>query len=188
MTGAAALELDRELEAESAELTLKEKLEHAIDGHDLDAAVTNVLALLEAERHPVNRHIHDARGVLREMVRGVAGGGTTIENGFTLVDRAIATIEEFHISMFDAFRPEAVAEIAVLLSEDADWEQIAEWCGGHIHTAQDPSGEYISTIVLPNGEHAAENSWITLDHEGRFRVRWEVRQPETTPASRLART
>lgn len=71
----------------------------------------------------------------------------------------------------EAYRPEVVAEVAVHLSEESDWEAIAAWCSGTIRSSGLPSGDYVSYIDLPGGDSACEGSWITLDHHGVFRVR-----------------
>ena len=94
--------------------------------------------------------------------------------------RALQAEREHHLAMHEAFRPEAVAEIAVHLGSHEDWDHIAAWCGGRIENIEDAcgSGEYSSQIVLPDGQAAFEQSWITLDHQGTFRVRHTVEGPE----------
>lgn len=88
------------------------------------------------------------------------------------------------IEYHKAFRPEVVAEVAVELTEEADWDEVATWCGGGIQTFQDPSGEYTSYIIIPGSrtesgraEWVPQGMWITLDHDGKFRVRHTIGQP-----------
>jgi hypothetical protein len=83
--------------------------------------------------------------------------------------------------MHAAFRPEVVAEIAVQLSDDADWEEIARWCGGRIDGETLPSGDYASRMVV-GGETAVEGMWVTLGHDGVFRVRHTIDGPEAADA------
>lgn len=86
-----------------------------------------------------------------------------------------------------AYRPEVVAEIAVQLSEEADWQQIAAWCGGRLRHSSDPSGEWSAYIDIPadrsatgRAECACQGMWITLGHDGKFRCRAEIDQPTPT--------
>ena len=87
--------------------------------------------------------------------------------------------------MHQAYRAEVVAEIAVQVTEDCDWDELAKWVGGSIGSAQEMSGEYRSWINVPaNRTHdgkpasAGCGEWITLGHDGKFRVRYAVDPPE----------
>lgn len=94
------------------------------------------------------------------------------------IERLLTADRDFHLEMHQAFRPEAVAEVAVHLSEEADWEAIAAWCGGSLGSTQDPSGEYAGYIDIPGVGCAGESCWITLAHDGTFRIRAEVAAPD----------
>lgn len=90
--------------------------------------------------------------------------------------------EEVGLAMHRAYRPEVVAETAVPLGEDSDWEQIAQWCGGTIGSAPDgtDSGEWTSWIALPNGESAFSGMWIIKALDGTFSTRYAVAEPDET--------
>jgi len=79
--------------------------------------------------------------------------------------------------MHKAYRPEVVAEIAVQLTEDADWQEIATWCGGTLRHSSDSSGEVTTYLDLPGVGSVCQGMWITLDHDGRFRARAEIAAP-----------
>lgn len=78
-----------------------------------------------------------------------------------------------------AFRPEVVAEVAVPLSDESDWEKIAAWCGGTIGSSEaGDSGEWDSWIAIPGADQVATSrSWIVKRHDGTFDVRLEVEEP-----------
>lgn len=118
----------------------------------------NTLVAMHAAQNPAGEA--DSRRVLSEFVSAIQ-----------------AEQRETDLYSHYAYRPEVVAEVAVLLSEESDWKEIADWCGGHIHTSQDPSGEYTSSILLPNGDYATNGWWIALQHDGTFRARAVLEQP-----------
>lgn len=90
--------------------------------------------------------------------------------------------EETSLAMHHAFRPEVTAEVSVPLTDDADWEQIAKWCGGTIGSGPDgtDSGEWTSWLTLPSGEEVPSGMWITKGLDGQFRGRYEVAEPDET--------
>lgn len=98
------------------------------------------------------------------------------------VERIVKRRDQHHLDMHRAYRPEVVAEVAVHLGSHEDWEELTKWTGGRIETSQDPSGEYTSTLVLPNGEAGGDWAWVVLNHAGEFHIRAEVAAPE--PLSR----
>lgn len=59
------------------------------------------------------------------------------------------------------------AVTAVQLTYDADWETLAAWAGGTLrnHEIAD-SGEYETTLTLPDGQVASENDWLIKTGEG----------------------
>lgn len=89
---------------------------------------------------------------------------------------------EMHLALHRGFRPEVVSEVSVPLSEEADWEAIAKWCGGTIHSGPDgtDSGEWGSSIELPNGDVAANGMWISKGLDGAFTARTAVQEPDET--------
>lgn len=105
--------------------------------------------------------------------------------------RIAAAVEEQHqldLALHQAYRPEVVAEVAVHLSDETDWEPIAKWCGGTISSRQDPSGEYTSTMSIPGVGDAWEGSWTVQRHDLSFGIRAAVEGPSapTTGARALA--
>lgn len=82
--------------------------------------------------------------------------------------------------MFEAYRPEVVCEVAVRLSEEADWAAIAEWCGAEVKSSSDgtDSGEWMSWLELPDGTTFSENTWVVKGYDGGFKTRWEVLEPD----------
>lgn len=97
----------------------------------------------------------------------------------TAIERVLTEQRDMDYDMHLAYRPEVVAEIAVRLDEEHDWEATAKWCGGTLRNAEvADSGEYESYIDIPGVGAAWQGSWITLDHDGRFRIRTEVDGPE----------
>lgn len=94
---------------------------------------------------------------------------------------------EIDLAMHHAYRPEAVAEIAVCLDDDVDWDRIATWCGARIETTQDPSGEYTSVLVLGNRDVAARGMWIVKRLDGTYSVRAEVADPDASTLARVRR-
>lgn len=95
---------------------------------------------------------------------------------------AEAQQQETDLALHRGFRPDVVAEIAVRLDEEHDWEKTAAWCGGTVGSGPyGTEGEWHSWITLPDGTTAGQGSWITLDHDGVFRVRLEVDGPSRIP-------
>ena len=72
--------------------------------------------------------------------------------------------------------------MSVPITEDADWEAIAKWCGGTIKSAPDntDSGEWTSWIALPNGEEVSSGMWISKGLDGQFHSRYVVAEPDET--------
>lgn len=86
-----------------------------------------------------------------------------------------------------AYRPEVVAEVAVPLSDESDWEKIAAWCGGTIGSSEaGDSGEWDSWIRIPGVNEVATNrSWIVKRHDGTFDVRLEVEEPSEKSVAQI---
>lgn len=58
---------------------------------------------------------------------------------------------------------------AVQLTDDADWEAIATWCGGRVAAYRDASDEYYTPLVIPTLEgemHADVGDWIIRGIQG----------------------
>lgn len=93
--------------------------------------------------------------------------------------QARASQDELDLAMHHAYRPEVVAEVAVELTEDADWERIAAWCGGTVDSGPDgtDSGEWTSWLTIPDVGVAARNQWITQRHDLTFAIRDIVAAP-----------
>ena len=92
-------------------------------------------------------------------------------------------------AMHEAFRPEVVAEVAVLVSDEMDWQAVADWCGGTIGSAQEPSGEYTSSITIPGVGDAYQGMWIVQRHDLTFAIRATLEGPSAESVARLtART
>ena len=106
----------------------------------------------------------------------LCSGGSKAANALTAIERLSAENERLRVE-HEAYRPEVAAEIAVQLTDDADWPEIARWCGGRLDGETLPSGDYSSWINV-GGERAGEGAWITLGHDGVFRVRWSLDGPE----------
>lgn len=70
------------------------------------------------------------------------------------------------------YRKRPVVIKAVQLTKDADWEQIAEWCGGRLynHTiAPGADPETVLTIHTLEGDHyALEGDFIVCGVQGEF--------------------
>jgi hypothetical protein len=69
------------------------------------------------------------------------------------------------------FRKRPVVIDAVQLTDDADWQAIAKWCGGTLHSERDPSDEYDSWLTISTLEgkmHAYEGDWIIRGVNGEF--------------------
>lgn len=60
---------------------------------------------------------------------------------------------------------------AVRLTDNADWEAIAEWCGGElINYAVGDSGEYETKLIVPGPEFAEHGNWVLRGTTGHFFV------------------
>ncbi|WP_372595533.1 hypothetical protein [Actinotalea sp.] len=94
-----------------------------------------------------------------------------------VTEAAVEEQRQVDLAMHEAYRPEVVAEIAVPLGEDADWERIAKWCGGTIESSADMSGEWSSAIRIPGVGDAWEGSWIVQRHDLTFAIRAVVEGP-----------
>ncbi|GEL47422.1 hypothetical protein CHO01_25380 [Cellulomonas hominis] len=101
------------------------------------------------------------------------------------VERMLAEQSEMDRAMHEAYRPEVVAEVAVHLSEGADWDAVAKWCGGTICTGQEPSGEYVSDMHIPGVGTAWQGAWIVQRHDGTFAIRAEVAGPSEASVAAL---
>lgn len=112
-----------------------------------------------------------------DLIAGPEVGAEWLASLAEEVRQMLAEQEEYHLAMHRAYRPEVVAEVAVHLGSHESWEDLAEWCGGRIVTSQDPSGEYVSDLVLPNGERGGDWAWLVLNHAGEFHFRAEVAEP-----------
>ena len=65
---------------------------------------------------------------------------------------------------------------AVRLTEDADWDAIATWCGGEHHVERDISDEYVSYLMVPGPDDtgpaiASHGDWIIRGVTGLFFVK-----------------
>lgn len=90
-------------------------------------------------------------------------------------EREAQRVEDMHNHW--VFRPEVVAEVAVQLDDEANWDEIAIWVDGEIITGQDPSGEYHSLIQIPDVGAAGEGDFIIKRHDGSFDIRQHVAAP-----------
>lgn len=97
--------------------------------------------------------------------------------------RLVANDLREELAMERAYQPTIAAAVAVHLSEDADWEATAAWCDGTITNEQLPSGDYSSTITIPDVGSASDGDWIVLDLDGSFTIHRELRAP--TPGMAL---
>lgn len=100
-------------------------------------------------------------------------------------ERMVARQREDDLAMHEAYRPEVVAEVAVHLCEEADWEAVAEWCSGTIATGQEPSGEYVSELHIPGVGTAWQGAWIVQRHDLSFDIRAEVAGPSEESVTAL---
>lgn len=69
------------------------------------------------------------------------------------------------------YRKKPVTIEAHQLTDDADWDEIATWCGGELVNHQDPSDEYTTTLVIHTLEgdmRADEDDWIIKGVQGEF--------------------
>ena len=65
---------------------------------------------------------------------------------------------------------------AAQLTEDADWDAIATWCGGEHHVERDISDEYVSYLMVPGADDAgpaiaSHGDWIIRGVTGLFFVK-----------------
>lgn len=88
-------------------------------------------------------------------------------------------------AMHEAFRPEVVAEVAVPVCDEMDWQAVADWCGGTIDSVQDPSGEYTSSIAIPGVGEAYQGMWIVQRHDLTFAIRATLEGPSAESVARL---
>lgn len=114
--------------------------------------------------------------------------GTTGDDMVTRAEaeRMVAEQSEMDLAMHKAYRPEVVAEVAVHLSEETDWDAVAKWCGGTIRTGQEPSGEYVSDMHIPGVGTAWQGAWIVQRHDRTFAIRAEVEGPSAESVAALA--
>lgn len=69
------------------------------------------------------------------------------------------------------YREKPVVIEARQLTDDADWEDIAKWCGGELVNHRDPSDEYTTTLIIrtPEGDmRAGEDDWVIKGVKGEF--------------------
>ena len=125
---------------------------------------------------------------------GDADWGVIWEQAYEIADRAekaeaeVAKLREkidVDRAMHEAFRPEVVAEVAVLVCDEMDWQPVADWCGGTIGSTQDPSGEYTSSLTIPGVGSAGEGQWIVQRHDGTFAIRATLEGPSAESVARL---
>ena len=125
---------------------------------------------------------------------GDADWGVIWEQAYEIADRAekaeaeVAKLREkidVDRAMHEAFRPEVVAEVAVLVCDEMDWQAVADWCGGTIGSTQDPSGEYTSSLTIPGVGSAGEGQWIVQRHDGTFAIRATLEGPSAESVARL---
>lgn len=126
----------------------------------------------------------EAREVATAAIEAVCSKGEMVPRLY--VDRLLDEQREVALAMHRAYRPEVTAEIAVNLSEESDWNAIAEWCGGTISGSCDMSGEYISTLDIPGVGTAWMGAWIIQRHDRSFAIRIEVDGPSAESAAALA--
>lgn len=130
---------------------------------------------------------HDPTMIVKEALREFVGDGDG-EDELVLAaheKRVRAEQQEIDLALHQAYRAEVVAETAVALGDQSDWEQVAAWCGGTITGAQDPSGEYVSLIEIPGVGVAGEGSWIVQRLDGTFAVRATVDGPDGDTLERV---
>lgn len=136
--------------------------------------------------------VFEDRRVGTADARFIAAARTAVPRLLDALDTAEAEVarlrrqHEMDLAMHEAYRPEVVAEVAVCLDDDTDWEVVAAWCGGTIHNVQNPSGEYTSYVTIPGVGEAWNGSWIVQRHDLSFDVRAEVAGPSEESVARLA--
>jgi hypothetical protein len=143
---------------------------------------------LEAVNQLLYRYDHDPSFGVREVHAALAAARAG-EDVVTRseAERMVAEQRETDLAMHEAYRPEVVAEVAVHLSEDTDWEAVAAWCGGTIRTGSStPSGEYESTIDIPGVGTTWQGAWIVQRHDLSFAIRAEVAGPSEESVMALA--
>ncbi|MBX6749999.1 MAG: hypothetical protein IRY85_10090 [Micromonosporaceae bacterium] len=76
------------------------------------------------------------------------------------------------MSKIAKFRKKPVEIEAAQLTEDADWEAVAAWCGGRLaNVEQADSGEYETTLVISTLEGdmtACVGDWVIRGVKGEF--------------------
>ncbi|WP_293785012.1 hypothetical protein [uncultured Aeromicrobium sp.] len=116
-------------------------------------------------------------GITRERHAEIAAAVLTSDWLAAHGEQVRAEQREIDLAMHQAYRPEVVAEVAVYLGDDADWDGIARWCGGDIETGRDISDEYYSWIVIPGFGQVHQGQWLMKHHDGSWSVRTEVEGP-----------
>lgn len=105
------------------------------------------------------------------------------EHDAEVAEKARADEREIGHAMHLAYRPEVVAEVAVSVHEECDWDRIAAWCDGKADSGPDgtDSGEWHSWIDVPGVGPAFAGMWIVKRHDGTFALRYEVAEPSDPP-------
>lgn len=128
---------------------------------DSGSVLIQVAELHDFEAHDVERN---RKALFREAVKRTIGA-----------EREAQREDDIHLHY--AFRPEVVAEVAVQLTGEADWEALAEMVDGWLNTGADLSGEYHSVIEVPGAGAAGEGEWIIKRHDGSWAVRHHIEEP-----------
>ena len=130
---------------------------------------------------------HEPTEIVKEALRDFVGDGEGEDQRVLAAhdERVRAEQRAVDLAMHEAYRAEVVAETAVALGDQSDWEQVAAWCGGTISGAQDPSGEYASLIEIPGVGAAGEGSWIVRRLDGTFAIRATVDGPDGDTLERV---
>lgn len=81
---------------------------------------------------------------------------------------------------------------AVQLTEDADWEAIAAWCGGRLINHRGPDDEYTTELRLePSGLGAFQGDWIVRNGYGGVHIvsgdTWPFGEQKTTTTALVDR-
>lgn len=75
---------------------------------------------------------------------------------------------------------------AVQLTDDADWEAIAAWCGGTVEQRRDATDEYYGWLEIPRADgyppmEAFEGDWVVRDDTSTWVLTehmWQTEYPE----------
>lgn len=153
---------------------------------DADSARIVTAALREDPDRPLPRARFLTPGELDYVANDTRA--TLSERGTTDIDaatiRKVLDAAEPHIALrvneeytvqralWHTSQPEVTCEVAMILSEDADWEAVAAWCGGKVCSGPDgtDSGEWIGWVELPDGQTVGEGGWISVGLDGVFRT------------------